>query len=91
MRYQKVNNILMAIGDNEQVNTIVYTRPKKSKVKSFFNDFKRFVIITTIFVLGANLVGYFQKIILSRPEYYMFIFTIGMISILWYSFYKLLK
>ena len=82
MRYKKINGVIMAI-DNKKDNN--------KKVKSLFDDFKRFIIITTVFVLGAYLIGYYQLIIVNEIEYFVKILFIGMIAVLWYAFYKLLK
>ena len=82
MRYQKVNGVIMAI-DNKKVNN--------KKTNSLFDDFKRFIIIATIFILGANLIGYCQLIIVNEIEYFVTILFTGMITVLWYAFYKLLN
>lgn len=82
MRYQKVNGVITAI-DDKKVNN--------KKTNSLFDDFKRFITITTIFILGANLIGYCQLIIVNEIEYFITILFIGMIAVLWYAFYKLLK
>ena len=82
MRYQKINGVIMAIG-NKKVNN--------KKTNSLFDDFKRFIIITTVFVLGAYFIGYCQLIIVNEIEYFVKILFIGMIDVLWYAFYKLLR
>ena len=84
MRYKKVNGVIMAIGESEK-------KVNNKKVNTFFNDFKKFIIITTCFVLGANFIGYCQIIITNEIEYFVIIFLIGMLAILWYAFYKFIR
>ena len=84
MRYKKVNGVIMAIGKSEK-------KQVKTKVSTFFNDFKRFIILSTCFVLGANFIGYCQLIIVNEIEYFVAIFLIGMLAVLWYAFYKFIR
>lgn len=83
MKYQKVNGVIMAIGESE--------KKANKKSNTFFDDFKKFIIIVTCFVLGANFIGYCQLIITNQIEYFVTIFFIGMLSVLWYAVVKLLK
>ena len=84
MRYKKVSGVIMNIVEFEKQKT-------QTKANSFFNDFKKFIIITTCFILGANFIGYCQLIITNEIEYFVSIFFIGMLAILWYAFIKYLK